>query len=266
MSMAISILQIIGWILLTLFLICVVLILAVLLIPIRYKGELHIEDPEPHDEPAWAAIAESARGRLICSWCGPLIRIVAAVPAEQTVDLCIAWMHVDVARMIRKETPHEPERGSGSSPQTMSIYDKIIGIYRKADYYLRVLRKEETGYTLGRLGEILQGILRRILPARWQIHGIVGLGDPAATARVLEMQGMLYPILAGHVTIDPVFLQYQMHVDGECQGDIRILQLVTAGIAAISDRRIRQTIRRFRNADRNIAAHYKESSKAAPES
>lgn len=266
MSGVINVLQIIGCILLIILVILLVVLLALLLIPIRYKGELHIEDPEPHDEVVWASLGEHASGQFTCSWCGALVRAIVRYPAEQIVDLRIAWIHVDIMRMMRKPPAAESAGESGSQPQKVAIYDKIRGIYRKADYYLRVLRKEETGYTLGRLKEILLRTLQRILPSRWQMNGTVGLGDPAATARVLEVQGMLYPILAGHVSIDPVFLQYQMDIDGACRGAIRLLHIVTAAISAASDRRIRLTIRRIRSADKNIAAHYNKSSKAAQES
>lgn len=249
------VLQIIGQILLALLLVILILILLVLLVPIRYKGQGCVEDPDPHESAEWERIGKSIQGALTISWFGPLLRLQVTYPAEPVMDLRIAWLHVDPMRLVRR-TPKEPATGAEESAEQMQARDRIRHICRKADYYKRLLQKEETGYSIERLQRVLLRTLRRILPRRWEILADIGLGDPAATARVLEVQGLLYPLLAGHVQIHPEFLLYQMNVQGSCKGRIRLITIVVAALWIVLDRRIMRTFRRIRNADRNIAAHY----------
>lgn len=261
MSSVMAVLQLIGWILLALLVIALILLLLVLLVPIRYEGQFDVQDPAPHEEAAWGALRDQASVRASCSWFGPLLRASVTWSGELTADLRIAWVHKDLLSLVSKDKGQEPRKAqdqADKAPQA-GIYDKIVGVYRKADYYRRVLGKEETQYTIGRLRDILLQTLRRVLPQRWQITGTVGLGDPAATAKVLEVQGILYPVIAGHVSIAPEFEQYQMDVRGALQGRIRLVHLITALLFVAIDGKSRQTIRRFKHADQAIAAHYSKA-------
>lgn len=257
MSSMILILQWIGWILLLLFVTVLLLLLLVLFVPIRYEGQLDVADPAPHEEAAWGALRGKASASAACRWLGPLLHISITLQGEIAADIRIAWLHIDPMSLAARRGSKEPHaaREDEQAPQ-IGIYDKIVGVYRKADYYRRVLGKEETAHTIERLRTVLLRTMRRLLPQRWRVAGTIGLGDPAATARVLEVQGMLYPILAGHIDIAPEFEQYQMDIHGALHGRIRLVHLITALVSIVTDSRIRLTIRRCRNADRAIAAHY----------
>lgn len=266
MSHIVSIIWIIGWILFILLVAAAVLLLLLLFVPIRYRGQLRIEDPEPRDEAAWANLRDHSYGHLHCSWFGPMVRFHVTYPDTPHIDLWIAWKHIEVASHDRKE--HEDRQRGNSSRKTAphGLYDRIKAFYRKADYYYRVLRKEDTAYTIARLRCILVRMLHHILPVRWRMTASVGLGDPAATARILEIQGMLFPLLVDHVLLEPVFMQYQMDVSGSFAGRIRLIHPVAAAVSVATDRRIRQTARRLRNADHNIAAHYSKIDRAMQQS
>lgn len=252
------ILQWIGRILLVLFLVVLVLVLLVLLVPIRYQGRFSVEDPEPHEAAEWERVLHSAEGSLRASWMGPLLRITADWQDALQLDLQVLFVHKDPRSLIPQKETQDRETPSQDRTE-QSPGDRIRALYRKVDYYKRVLQKEETGYTLSKVRRILFKTLRRILPQRWQLEGDIGLGDPAATARVLEVHGMLIPLTAGHAVIRPEFLQYRMNARGYCKGRIRLIHLVVAAVQIVTDRRIRQTIRRIRNADRNIERHYREN-------
>lgn len=264
MSSVLLIVQYIGIVLLAILAVLLVLLLLVLLVPIRYRGEFSVEDPVPHEKAPWGDLSDRASGQIVVRWFGSLVRILVAFPAEQILDVRIAWIHPDVMAYLHREPGGGNRQSGGGEPSPrVGFCDKIRRMYRKADYYRRVLRKEETTYTIERMQHILVETLRRILPERWQITGTVGLGDPAATARILEAQGILYPFTAGHMVIAPVFQQYQMDLSGSLQGRIRLLHLLTALLSAATDRRIRQTMRRLRRADQAIAAHYRNTDQAA---
>lgn len=255
---ALIILQWMGRVLLILLAIILVLLLLVLFVPIRYQVQFRIEDPEPHEAAEWERIGKSAAGTAVISWMGPLLRLHMTYPGEPMLELRVLFWHRDLMSLLPHKAQEEMPGQSDDKKQT-PICDKIKRIWRKADYYKRVLQKEETGYTIGRLKEILFGTLRRILPQKWQLTADVGLGDPAATAKVLEVQGMLYPLIAGHVCIHPEFMQYQLNGEGSCKGGIRLVHLVIAALQVVMDRKVMLTLRRLRNADRNIEAHYERS-------
>lgn len=250
------ILQWIGRVLLILLVILLVLILLVLLVPVRYRGAFSVSDPEPHEAPEWERVLHSLQGSLCASWMGPLLRLTIDWQDELRMDLQILFLHKDPRTLIPSRQADDKEQTpSGDRPQP-SPGERIRTLYRKVDYYKRVLQKEESGYTLDKGKRILFRTLRRVLPHRWQLVGDVGLGDPAATAKVLEVQGMLYPLLAGHVNIRPEFMQYQMNGEGYCKGRIRLVHLVIAALQMAADRKVIKTVRRIRNANRNIEAHY----------
>lgn len=259
MSMALLILQWIGRILLVLLAIILVVLLLVLLVPIRYAGDLAVEDPSPHELAEWERVLHSARGRFRASWLGPVVQFTVEWQDALQMDLQILFLHKDPMAMMNKdEKEPESEETSEKGPQ-QTLGERFRSLYRKADYYKRVLAKEDTGYTLRKGKRVLLQTLRRILPRKWQLEGDVGLGDPANTAKVLEIHGMLIPLTAGHVEIRPVFMQYQMNGTASCKGRIRLVHLVIAALQLALDRRVMRTVRRIRNADRNIEQHYRQS-------
>lgn len=248
--------QLILWIFVILLAIVLILAAIILLVPIRYEATFSLHDPEPHDEAQWGMLRESARVRASCTWLGGLAAASVSWPEDPAVQCHIAWIRLTPGE---RRTASRKRRGKETESQQMrqgGIYDRIVRMVRKADYYLRVARKEETTYTIERVRTILYRCMRRLLPRTWQMHGTIGIGDPAATARILEILGILYPVLDGHVCIEPVFLQWQMDAAGSMRGQIRLLPLVTAALSIAMDRRIRLTIRRIRGADINIARHY----------
>lgn len=253
------VLQWIGRVLLVILAIILVLLLLVLLVPIRYEGQFEVQDPTPHETAEWDRVLHSARGGLRASWMGPLLRLTVDWQDALQMDLQILFTHRDPRSLIPQRQAEEREESTSQDQPQPSLGDRIRAMCRKADYYKRVLQKDETGYTMDKGKKILFRTLRRLLPNRWQIEGDIGLGDPAATAKVLEVQGMLIPLTAGHVIIRPEFMQYQMNSKGYAKGRIRLIHLVSALLQVVTDRRMTQTIRRIRNADRNIERHYRHS-------
>lgn len=255
MSMVLSFLQFVGWILCLLLILVFFMLALILLVPIRYRGEFSIKDPETHEKSDWVHVKERAAGTLTCSWLFSLVRGQFQWQDDPALQLRIAWVHLDTASLTAGRAGGNHKNAAAKEPQ-QGICDRIKRIWRKADYYNRVLHKTETTYSLQRLHQILMRFLKRILPQQWEIRGTVGLGDPAATAQILELEGMLYPILTGHIGILPVFDGWQLDLAGTMKGHIRVIHLLFAILSVLSDSRIRKTLRRFKNADRNIALHY----------
>ncbi len=138
------------------------------------------------------------------------------------------------------------------------IYDKIVDIVRHLDYYKRVWEMEATQKTVSKMTRLLGIYLPKLLPREWLVQGTVGLSDPAQTAKIFEVIGFLYPLIADHVEITPEFMLYRFDLKGHAKGRIVPMTLLILGLRVILDRDIRRTYKRIKNANDNINRHYKK--------
>ena len=96
------------------------------------------------------------------------------------------------------------------------------------------------------LTRILLPPVLRMAPEEWGITGVIGLGDPARSAKVFSVQGLLYPVTAGHVAIGTEYELYRYDLSAASRGKIRTISLVSAVIRVFMYRDFRRMIKRIR--------------------
>ncbi len=126
------------------------------------------------------------------------------------------------------------------------LYDKFARTYKKVARWMKLLEQESTQDALHRTITLLQEVLRSILPRRWSANGTVGLGDPEKSARLLEGYSVLYPVVAGHMTIIPNYMDYQLDLAGDADGHICLMALVIAFIRFWFNRDVRLVRKRIK--------------------
>lgn len=110
------------------------------------------------------------------------------------------------------------------------ICDKIKHIIKNIRYYINVIQSDPFRSAWGVCsGEIL-GLLQSIRPRKLEGNFTVGTGDPASTAQILAIHGMLYPLIGEHITVIPDFERFVIEGQFLLKGRITLFRfLKTAG-------------------------------------
>lgn len=126
------------------------------------------------------------------------------------------------------------------------ICDKIKEIYALADYYISLLREEDTKllfqHVLKRLGKIFKSIRPRKIKGQL----LIGTGSPDTTGYVMALYGMLSPYLGQNLTITPDFDDKIIEGHIFIKGHIIIATLAFHGIRVLLDRRLRTFIKKLK--------------------
>lgn len=122
------------------------------------------------------------------------------------------------------------------------IYDKIKEIIKNIKYYIAILQSDtfQRAYELCK-GE-LQYLLKDILPGKLIGNFTIGTGDPASTAKVLAVHGMLYPIVGNHINITPDFENTIIEGDFFIKGKITVFKVLKTAIKVYFNKDIRRVI------------------------
>lgn len=110
------------------------------------------------------------------------------------------------------------------------ICDKIKHIIKNIRYYINVIQSEHfrSAWSVCS-GEVL-GLLQSIRPRKLEGSFTVGTGDPASTAQILAIHGMLYPLIGEHITVIPDFERFVIEGQFLIKGRITLFRfLKTAG-------------------------------------
>ena len=146
------------------------------------------------------------------------------------------------------EDPREEEIEEESSPRFLRFFrklfeilkniqytiqkicDKIKHIIKNIRYYINVIQSKPFRSAWGVCsGEVL-GLLQSIRPRKLEGSFTVGTGDPASTAQILAIQGMLYPLIGEHITVIPDFERFVIEGQFLIKGRITLFRfLKTAG-------------------------------------
>ncbi len=89
-------------------------------------------------------------------------------------------------------------------------------------------------------------IIRMILPDKCDIDVMFGSGDPATTAEIMAVYGMLYPVLSGKVRYTPDFERKVVYADVHLKGHITIFTIVYSAAVCYFNKDVKKTIRRFK--------------------
>ena len=94
-------------------------------------------------------------------------------------------------------------------------------------------------------GEVL-GILRSIRPRVLKGSFTIGTGDPAGTAQILAVHGMLYPLIGEHITICPDFEKTVIEGELQVRGKITLFRFLHTAGRLYFHRDLRKVIRQLK--------------------
>lgn len=172
-------------------------------------------------------------------------------PEEQVEDAPVKFSEEKTGDNSRKnsgESPGEEDMEEEGSPKFLQFFrklfeilkniqytiqkicDKIKHIIKNIRYYINVIQSEPFRSAWGVCsGEVL-GLLQSIRPRKLEGSFTVGTGDPASTAQILAIHGMLYPLIGEHITVIPDFERFVIEGQFQIKGRITLFRfLKTAG-------------------------------------
>ena len=103
-----------------------------------------------------------------------------------------------------------------------------------------LVKKEENKTTVMFLLKKIKRIFIYILPKKGKAEVFFGTGDPAGTAKILEVLSVLYPVYKKHIEITPDFLEKRTEAEGKLGGRICILFLALIAVRVYLHRNTRR--------------------------
>lgn len=125
----------------------------------------------------------------------------------------------------------------------LQICDKIKHIVRNVRYYLAVIRSNCFQRAFLLCKEEVFSLIKSVLPRKIKGNFLVGTGDPASTAQVLAIHGMLYPFIGNHITITPDFENTIVEGDLFVKGRITVFKVLKTAIKVYFNRDVRKVLR-----------------------
>ena len=126
------------------------------------------------------------------------------------------------------------------------LCDKIKRILKNLEYYMDMLGREENLLVLGKVKGQTGRLLRHIRPQKADVNFIVGTGDPASTAQILAVHGILYPVIGETVHITPDFDDIRLEGDFDIRGRVRVAVVLDVVLRIILDKKTWRFIRQFK--------------------
>lgn len=131
----------------------------------------------------------------------------------------------------------------------IGICDRIKKIWENIEYYVDVLQSEPFKQSFALCKEELASIFSYIKPRRLQADLVIGMDDPAATAKILSYYGMLYPVIGNHVTISPDFDEKRIEGTALIQGKIRLFTFLKAVVRIYFSKDIKRLLKLLKKED-----------------
>lgn len=126
------------------------------------------------------------------------------------------------------------------------LCDKIKRILNNLEYYKDVLTREENLLVIGKVKGQTGRLLRHVRPQKADVNFIVGTGDPASTAQILAVHGILYPVIGETVHISPDFDDIRLEGDFNIRGRVRIAVVLDVVLRIILDKKTWRFIRQLK--------------------
>lgn len=262
MTFLLAVLKILGVVLLVVVFVILLNMLFVLFIPFGYTFAGRIEDPEGSEEPLHLDLHRDISCSGEVRWLLGALRVRAAY--EGTLQLRISFLGftIPVSRLLdlvrgrkRKEReeggrPPEPKEKKNLQEMIEDALKRIERLYARVDDAIYVLGTESGRRARQTLLDRFLCAASMVLPRRWEITGTVGLGDPAWSAKVFAVQGILYPVTAGHVAVGTEFELYRYDLSAMADGEFMLIHIVFAALRIMLDRNIRRVLGRLRRGPR----------------
>lgn len=184
-------------------------------------------------------------------------------PDEQVEDVSMKFSDGKIGKNS-EENPREENVEEESSPKFLQFFlklfeilkniqytiqkicDKIKHIIKNIRYYINVIQSEPFCSAWGVCsGEVL-GLLQSIRPRKLEGSFTVGTGEPASTAQILAIHGMLYPLIGEHITVIPDFERFVIEGQFLIKGRIALFRFLKTAGRLYFHKDLRKVIRLFK--------------------
>lgn len=254
MAVVLTVLEILGYALLITLVLLLIFLLIVLFSPFSYSFSGGIDDPEGSSEILHLNLKKDVTFNGSVRWLLGGVRASFLFDGEDHLDLVVLGVRIPLKKLMRKKKakpkakPEEEKKEEQKSidEKIEQVLTKIEKIWIRVDDALTVLNTKYASRAKQTLLERLLPPVLGLLPDEWGLTGVVGLGDPARSAKVFSVQGLLYPVTAGHVAIGTEYDLYRYDLKGCARGSMRVSSFLYAGIRIILDKDVRHLIKRLR--------------------
>ncbi len=126
------------------------------------------------------------------------------------------------------------------------IYDKIKHIIKNIRYYIKIIESDAFSGAWSVCSKEVLLLLKSILPGKLSADFVIGTGDPASTAKILSVYGILYPVAGDHIRITPEFERSVVEGDFFMKGKVTVIKLLKTAIKLYFNKDLRKVIRLFK--------------------
>jgi hypothetical protein len=127
------------------------------------------------------------------------------------------------------------------------ICDKLKSLREKKDEAAVFLKKEEHQMAIRHIFRQIWQVLRKLMPKKWYIRGVVGFDDPATTGEFFGGLAIIYAWLGNGIQVLPDFEESRIELELFAKGKMRILTLICMIIRLAIDRQSREFIIKVKN-------------------
>lgn len=160
------------------------------------------------------------------------------------------------------DTTSKQQTNTSKENRAKALWHRIIRYYKRfiatcknayanISYYVTLLQRDTTKLAFTTARKRIFKLIRYILPTKGCIDIVYGMEDPAVTANILALHGMLYPVLGDIIYLHPDFekpvFQAKMHGKGRIASYYIIYQLLWL----IMDKNCRTFIQLLKKESRN---------------
>lgn len=126
------------------------------------------------------------------------------------------------------------------------FYDTMKHVKDNIEYYITVLKEEQTLALLKNGKKRLIKIIKLLLPKKLQADILFGTGSPDTTGYVLGVYGMLLPYLGNHVNITPDFENPVFQGNIWAKGKIRLVTFIVHILCVVCDSNFKPVINKLK--------------------
>lgn len=225
-----KILAAIGVLLLSLIGLLLVTFLIVLFVPITYKitGKIHEDAKEVSVRVRWILgmlrfsldYSEELTYQVKLLWNDMTTKPKKKATAKEEVTLSEMQNTGETPETAKTEEAHSTEEHTVAKPskteskmestnnilfKIQSICDKIRDIYENINYYLDLIRQDDTKNLLAHCLKVVKSILKSIRPDKLVLDLKFGFEQPDTTGKIYGLLCMLYPYYGKDIHIEPDF-------------------------------------------------------------
>lgn len=255
MAVILTILKVLGTAAVILLAAALAVLLAVLFVPFRYSFSGEVRDPEGSSEPLHLDLKRDVSFAGDVRWLLGALHLSASFDGEPRLSARAFGLRLPLEKLLsgrkkggeeKEDAPSAPKEKKGFDERLEEVLRRIERLHARIDDALWALGTEYGVRAKRALFTRLAFALERTLPAKWGLAGVLGLGDPARSARVFAVQGFLYPLTAGHVAVGTDYDLYRYDLQGGAEGSVRLWTFVWTGLRLLLDRDVRRLLKRLR--------------------